>query len=177
MIVFAVIWTKFHGVSDFSIVKGYLLVLFLIIVFLFVYPLIINYIGSKNQSYLIKLLNVFVIVFVLQSIIQIIGFLNPSFASIIRLFHKIDFINDDRNKFINFRGLALTGNPFFSLASGYCLVFVCYFYLLSINKISRPVIKFFLILTGSFFSGRTAFMGLIVGVFFICLMNQIIKQK
>ncbi len=161
--IYAAVWTISHNANDFSIIKGYLLVLFLIVSFILIYPLVINYTGDNWNTQAHKIINLLLILFLVQSVIQILAFVFPSFAEIIRSFHKIEFITDDRNRFIKFRALALTGNPFFSLASGYCLIFVFFFYLLSIKKITFSLIKFILLLIGSFFSGRTAFIGVLIG--------------
>ncbi|AUC85233.1 hypothetical protein CW731_07945 [Polaribacter sp. ALD11] len=159
-IILTFLWALFHGTNDFGLVKSNLLTFISIFSTLCAVPLIVNHLFDRGD-YLHEITKILLYVFIIQSIIQLIAFVYPPFSAIINIFKK-DIINN--RDFQGIRSLALTGNPFFTLSSAYGLMFINYFYLFSNKKIKYPVIIFILLLVGSFFAGRTAFVGLIIGV-------------
>lgn len=169
LILFTFFWAFFHGTNDFSFSKSYLLSFIVVIVTVYVLPLIISKLFCGDEDYLTGITRVLVYLFVIQSVIQILAFVFPSIFEVTSFF-KSDVINN-RN-FHGIRALALTGNPFFSLSSAYGLSFIMFFFLEKKKKHKFPIIIFILLFFGSFFAGRTAFIGLGFGLLYY-LLNSI----
>lgn len=160
LILLSVFWPFFHGTNDFNLLKAYLLVLFSICSSIIIFPLVQNKL-FKNQNFYVDLNRILLNVFIIQTIIQIMAFISPQFFEIINFFKKESLSMRD---YQGIRSLALTGNPFFSLSSAYGLMFISYFYLFFKKEIKFPIVIFCLLFVGSFFAGRTAFVGLFFGI-------------
>lgn len=154
---------------DLSIIKVNILAYLIVLCIFFIYPIIDVYF-LRNKDHFVEILKYIIFLFVVQSFIQIFAFLNPSIADLIHFFQKDTVSNKNYG---GIRALALSGNPFFDLSSGYGLVFILYFYFLSISKTNLLLKYFFfiLIILGSFFAGRTAFVGLIFGLIHYIFYN------
>jgi len=149
-----------HLTFDFTIAKAYLLVLFLLLVSIYLYPILVVGIELEKRFYFI--LQLLVSVFLIQSCVEIFAFVNPAVKNVISFFQK-DFVSEKDMGGI--RALALTGNPFFDLASSFGLIFIVFvFKIIDDGKKEYFSFKnslFFIVLfVGSFFAGRTAFVGL-----------------
>ncbi len=149
---------------DFSLFNSHLLTFFIVLNGVFLYA----YVSSNNHSsdYSTYLIRLIVIVFVIQSLIQIAAFVSPGVKNFIHLFQKEDVSTKDYG---GIRALALTGNPFFALAAGYGFVFIYFIRSLLINNVfftARNTIVFVLLLIGSFYAGRTAFTGVVLGLIY-----------
>lgn len=157
----------FHSTYEFSILKSNFLTLFIVILGVLFYNLIVYKIPNENREKFI--LYFLIILYVIQTIIQILAFVSPSIKNIINLFQKENVAERDYG---GIRALALTGNPFFALASGYGLAFIILIrYVIITNQYFnlRNSIYFILLFIGSFFAGRTAFIGLFLGVLYLML--------
>lgn len=168
-----------HETFDFSILKSNTLTIVTIVTTIFLFPLINKYV-IKNQDN-IKEMALFIInIMAIQSVIEILAFLSPTVLSIVRFFQKEIVINLGIG-YNNLRALALTGNPFFSLSSAFGLTFILLFFSYSKEKEYWATLNFIylflLILIGSFFSGRTAFVGLIFGISYFLLSEKNILSK
>lgn len=160
LIVFTVIWAFFHGTNDYSIIKSIVLCYITILAGILFVPFALNHLFDSN-NYIIEVCRLIIMMFIIQSVIQIIAFTSPVFYEITAYFKKETITQRD---FKGIRALALTGNPFFSLSSTYGLSFISFFYLFFQRKIKKPIIIFILLFIGSFFAGRTAFIGLVFGL-------------
>lgn len=157
-----IFWILLHNGSDWSLLKANVLALISVGVTIYMLPLVVNYCFNKYNS-LIEITNLFITLFVIQSMIQILAFVFPWMAEFTAFFQKKEI---SEREFYGIRALALTGNPFFTLSSSYGFVFILYFYNLVMNKIRFPILTFVLLLIGSFFAGRTAFVGLVFGLIY-----------
>ncbi|CAM3818980.1 hypothetical protein SPPR111872_22995 [Sphingobacterium prati] len=150
-----------HLTLDFTIAKAYLLVLFLLLVSMYLYPiLVVGVVPEKRFYFILKLL---VSVFLIQSCVEIFAFVNPVVKGIVSFFQKDLVAEKDMG---GIRALALTGNPFFDLAAGFGLIFIVFVFKITMNGEKEDYFSvknslFFIVLfVGSFFAGRTAFVGL-----------------
>lgn len=150
-----------HLTLDFTIIKAYVLVLFLFLVSVYLYPILVK--GVAEEKRFIYILSLLISVFFVQSCVEIAAFVNPSIKSIVSFFQKDLVSQKDMG---GIRALALTGNPFFDLAAGFGLIFIVFTFSITINSSRRKFFSlknsfFFIVLfVGSFFAGRTAFVGL-----------------
>ncbi|MHC9089714.1 hypothetical protein ACXIHB_13530 [Tenacibaculum sp. IMCC1] len=160
LIVYTFLWAFLHGTNDYSIIKNLTLCFITILVGILFVPLAINHL-FKEDDYLVEFSRLILVVFIVQSVIQILAFVEPSVAKFVTFFRKEKIQGFDYG---GIRGLALTGNPYFRLSAGYGLSYIIFFYLYFKKKVNFPVIVFLLLFIGSFFSGRTAFVGLAVAI-------------
>lgn len=164
-----------HGTADFYIVRGFILQFSLFLGGLIVYPILMEGAGEGQFS---RILDIIICCFAVQSIIEIGGFVVPPFADVIHLFQKEEVAEIG----VGFRALALSGNPFFDLAAGFGLCYLLFFYRLIVNyagKISIAQIALFtLLVIGTFFAGRTGFIGLLIAViYYFVVMGQPLYRK
>ncbi|WP_370407935.1 hypothetical protein [Tenacibaculum dicentrarchi] len=154
------LWAIAHQTNDFTSIKGMFLCFIAVIISVLYIPLAVNHL-FETDDYVVEFSKLIVRLFVVQSIIQIMAFVEPSVAELVMLFRreKIQDLN-----YGGIRGLALTGNPFFRLSGGYGLSYICFFYLYFSKKIKYATIIFVLLFIGSFFAGRTAFIGLALAI-------------
>ncbi|MBB1645534.1 hypothetical protein [Sphingobacterium sp. UME9] len=150
-----------HFTFDFTIIKPYLLNIILLFIAIYIYPLLIKEISLGERFYYI--LNLLISVFFLQSVIEVTAFLSPVAKDFVAFFQK-DLVSEKDMGGI--RALALTGNPFFDLAASFGLIFIVFTFSISVNKNGnkyfslRNSLFFIVLFVGSFFAGRTAFVGL-----------------
>lgn len=164
-----------HGTADFYIVRGFALQFTLLIGGIIVYPILMDGAGEALFSRIVDLI---IGCFAIQSIIEIVAFVIPPFADVVHLFQKEEVAEIG----VGFRALALSGNPFFDLAAGFGLCYLLFFYRLVKDhegKISLTQTALFTILViGTFFAGRTGFIGLLLAAFYyFVVMGQPIYLK
>jgi len=148
-----------HLTFDFSILKGNILTFILVLTAIYIYP-ILKY-NVSNKDLFFEIIKIVIGIFFIQSIIEILAFSNENVKGIVTFFQKEAVSAKDMG---GIRALGLTGNPFFDLAAAFGLVFILFSqYILMENKgfftIKNSLI-FLLLFVGSFFAGRTAFIGL-----------------
>lgn len=179
LIPIAVILAIAHESYDFSIIKANILTIITIISTILLYPLIDKYVPNSNNNYhTTKVIEFIIILMAIQSIIEVLAFISPSILNIVRFFQKESVVNIGEG-YLNIRGLALTGNPFFSLASAFALTFILLVqYSLESHKEQKKILFYFiLIFIGSLFSGRTAFIGILFClVYFLLSKGNKLKQ-
>jgi hypothetical protein len=104
----------------------------------------------------------------LQSLIQLAAFLSPAVLSVVQFFQNEGDSQMLQEGYGGLRGLALSGELTFALSATYGFSFITLFYLVAkscLPKTSAYVIGFLLVV-GSMFAGRTAFVGLGFGVIY-----------
>jgi len=171
LLLYSFSWTAINNVFDFSLIRLNLLAFFFIIAATLITPLILPLIKPyQDKNYLNETCKILILLFCVQSIIQITGFIYTPFADFIHNFYPESILEKE---YRGIRALALTSNPFFSLSSAYGLIFCLFFYLLSQKAISNSIIFFVLLLFGSFFAGRTAFIGFAFGLLIFLLCNRL----
>lgn len=176
-VIFLTIFSGFiHFTNDYSALKANILVLILFLIALSVYPFIESW--SKGSNPFITVLQLIVFLFLAQSIIEILAFVFPFMADFVHFFQK-DAIS--RKNMGGIRALGLTGNPFFDLSAGFGFSFIVLFKLIaersSNSFTARNILIFAVLFLGSFFAGRTAFVGLGLGLalYFVSTGNPFIK--
>ena len=164
-----------HGTADFYIVRGFILQFSLLIGGIIAYPILMEDAGEGQFS---RILDIIISCFTAQSVIEIAGFIVPPIADVVHLFQKEEVAQIG----IGFRALALSGNPFFDLAAGFGLCYLLFFYRLITKYDGRISIKqivlFTLLVIGTFFAGRTGFVGLLIAViYYFIVMGQPLYRK
>jgi hypothetical protein len=156
--------TILHQTSDYLIIKANFLTLLIVLISFFIYPIIETYF-IKNKNNLDSVVAYLLYLFLVQSIIQIAAFIFPSFADLVHFFQKVNVAEKDYG---GIRALGLTGNPFFDLAAGYGFILILYFYSFMLKNVNIFLSSglFLGLFIGSFFAGRSAFVGLGIGVIY-----------
>jgi hypothetical protein len=156
--------TILHQTSDYFIIKANFLTLLIVLISFFIYPIIETYF-IKNKNNLDSVVAYLLYLFLVQSIIQIAAFIFPSFADLVHFFQKVNVAEKDYG---GIRALGLTGNPFFDLAAGYGFILILYFYSFMLKNVNIFLSSglFLGLFIGSFFAGRSAFVGLGIGVIY-----------
>ncbi len=166
--------TILHMQFDYVLVKSVVLQLFMLTCLVFVFPLLTE--GEEHHGFE-NGINLICHAFALQGLIQLTAFFIPAFGSFlisIKPERAQDMLlNGPFN--IYFRGYNLSGSPFFEMPAGYGATFILLFRALFIKERTvlrgfRVYLFFFLFLVGSIMSGRTAFIGLLMGVFLSFLL-------
>lgn len=177
LILFGLIPGFLHFTFDFSIIKPYVLTFFLILCSCYIYPILIY--DKEYEDRFLTILILLITIFFLQSLIEIAALTTPGVKSIVEFFQKEAVSSKDMG---GIRALGLTGNPFFDLAAGFGLIFIVFFYYI-IHQRSKGffsfinVLLFIILFIGSFFAGRTAFVGLGAAVcfYFMSFGNRLQK--
>jgi len=164
-----------HGTGDFYIVRGFILQFSLFLGGLIAYPILME---SAGEGQFPRILDVIIGCFAVQSIIEIAGFVVPPIADVVHLFQKEEVAEIG----VGYRALALSGNPFFDLAAGFGFCYLLFFYRLvtvHAGKISiAQIVLFTLLVIGTFFAGRTGFIGLLIAViYYFVVMGQPMYRK
>lgn len=161
--VYAIVVTFITGRFDFSLLPSIVNVLIHFIIAVFV----VAFVGYCNVNKK-DLLYYLVVLFAIQSIIQLMAFFYVDILDFIRLFQPSRASQISEN-FGGRKGLALSGNMFFSLAAQYGLIFILYTeYLEMKGKVGLgDIVLFVLLFVGGIFSGRTFFLGVII---FFCVI-------
>lgn len=114
--------------------------------------------------------------FILQAVVSLFAYTFDPVARIVHLTYTQDTIQRLYENYDGLRGLALTGSPAWGISIGYALAFLfaTKYYLID-NKFKLKYSFIFLLLfAGAFFSGRSAFLGLIISFiyFTVCGGNN-----
>lgn len=153
-----------HQTYDFSMIKPYVLQFVLVTIAIYILPiLIVNAEGDK----FIHFLKLIIIVFFIQSVIEILAFTIAPFAAVVHFFQKSEVADMNMG---GLRALALTGNPFFSLSASYGLLYIILFkyFLETQSRVLnwKNIVVLLICIIGTFFAGRTGFVGLLFAIAF-----------
>ena len=160
-----------NNVSDYSYIKTF----FHLLITLFVGYELYSYLEYKNCSN--KVANYLIYAFIIQTMIQWIFFVFPSISVLFNPFRSQTMI-DRMSSYAGYRGIALTTSGFFSLASAYSIIYFLYFsktYIVKHNLIYYLIFAF--LITGTFFAGRTGFVGLLFLVIYLLFNRFNINTK
>ena len=145
----------------------FICLLFLPVIFLFI---------DRNKIDLNLFIKYIIFAFTIQSFIQILAFSFPDVRDVVHMTY--DALTIEKSKEYGFlRAIALYNDPFFSLACLYAFSFMLMslFFYLNNGKLSLIfVISCLLIWLGSFFSGRTALIGVFFSGFFLFLTSRML---
>ncbi|KAA6323115.1 hypothetical protein EZS27_027413 [termite gut metagenome] len=108
--------------------------------------------------------------YLVQSVIQLVASVSPSLVSVLVLFSRATKFQETA---AGIRGLALSSATGWSLGLSYGLVYIIFVkrFLLYKVGISKMIIGI-LLLAGTFFAGRSGFVGAAIGVLFLILNNN-----
>lgn len=171
-----------HTTNEFTLVKVFLLQLFMLFSLVFALP----YLLPKEEDSIAfeRASCILCHVFALQGAIHLSGLMVPPigefFISIKSEALQDRILNDIYDT--QFRGYSLTGQPFFELPAGYGVSFILFFRLLLNKKVKlfgfyKATALFVLLLIGSILSGRTAFVGLAMGLLMsLFLLHQPLRS-
>lgn len=150
----------FHGSYDFSLIKTLINQLICITIGIMLASF---YIEKEKKNEIIRDI---ILVFVFQSLIQLICLICPDINELFNYFRSDNTILI-MQKYSGIRGLSVSGSSFFGLAIGYGVVFILYFYKFIYDKnISKmmKILSLILLIFGGVSSGRTALLGLGLGI-------------
>ncbi|MGR5456004.1 hypothetical protein [Vibrio alfacsensis] len=117
--------------------------------------------------------------FVLQAVVSILAYSFDPVARIVHLTYTQDTIQRLYENYDGLRGLALTGSPAWGISIGYALTFLfaTKYYLIDNKFKLKHSLVFLLLFVGAFFSGRSAFLGLIIAFFYFSVCGGKNRSK
>lgn len=181
LIINLLIVTIIHSTMDFSYAKNYVSQFIQLTIVIFVSSYIFFKHPDPKASYIEYAEKIIVWIFLVQSIIEIIAFLIPEFASLVHLTYDDKTLKKIYEGYGGIRGLALAGSPGWGLAVGFGLSFLFYTKAYIINKKLTfiTVLMAIILVVGTFFAGRSGFVGAILGVIYYCFSkgNLLLKFK
>lgn len=168
LFVWSLIAIEINQTQDFTYIK---VLVHLIIVLCIGYEIISFYElkGKKNE-----IVNYIIISFIIQSIFQWIFFIFPSLSKVFNIFRSQSMIQNSI-KYSGYRGIAITTSGFFSLSSAYAFTIVLFFTKYNTIIFKNKIIKyicFLILLSGTFFAGRTGFLGLVFALILILFRKR-----
>lgn len=167
-----------HMTFDISYVKNYISHIIQLSIIIIVSVYIFNNLhGYKTYvEYAEKLI---VYIFVIQSIVEVFAFLSPQIASIIHMTYAPGYAEIIYEQYGGVRGLALTGSAGWGLAVGYGFAFLFYVksFIVSQKITLFNIIIGLLLVLGTFFAGRSGFLGAILGIVYYLFSTERILKK
>lgn len=166
-----------HDTHDFNIIKAFAIQFTGLSAAIYAYPLIQagRRKASSEFNYFVKLL---LIVFSVQSVVQVLAFVFPPVADFVHFFQKEAVTQMSMG---GLRALAITGNPFFDLSAAYGFIYLYYFkYVIDSNKGKldlATILMFALLFVGTFFAGRTGFVGMAIGLIYYFISPGYLRYK
>ncbi|HEY1202195.1 MAG TPA: hypothetical protein VGE79_14480, partial [Niastella sp.] len=153
-----------HQTYDFTIIKPFVLEFVLVTIAIYILPILIVNAEGDTFLYFLKLV---ITVFFVQSLIEVFAFALPPFAAVVHYFQKSEVADMNMG---GLRALALTGNPFFSLSAGFGLMYI-FLFKYFLEKQARVlnwknIMVLLVSIIGTFFAGRTGFVGLLFAIAF-----------
>lgn len=132
---------------------------------------IILYLKNKNRIDSSDIEKYIIYAFLIQSLIQLIAITSPTIAAFILYFNRAEALQAAYGGGV--RGLALSSGVGWSLALTYGLVYIIYTKRYLLNRIRiKEILGGIILLSGTFFAGRTGFVGACLGSLFFLLNNQ-----
>lgn len=172
--------TLLHGTVDLSYSKNFISQLIQLTIIVFTTSFIFRIYDNSIISYSQYAERLIVLIFVIQSVVELLAFFSPEFASLVHLTYKPEQIEQLYNnasysgdREISIRGLALTASPGWGLAVGYGFAFLFYVkhYLLNKPLNIKMLTIGLLLIIGTFFAGRTGFVGAILGLIYYLIAS------
>ncbi|MGI9946657.1 hypothetical protein [Vibrio hyugaensis] len=146
-----------------------------IIVFLFVHLGIRNK-DLSDKNFFAKTIT---FAFLLQAVVSLLAYTFDPVARIVHLTYTLDTIQRLYDNYDGLRGLALTGSPAWGISIGYALTFLfaTKYYLIDNKFKLKHSFVFLLLFFGAFFSGRSAFLGLIISFLYFLVCGKGNRSK
>lgn len=120
-----------------------------------------------------KILNYIIVAFLIQTIFQWICYIFPTFSSYFNYFRSSSMVEKSVH-YNGYRGIALSQSGFFALSASYALVILLYFS--KNNSLTKNTflkyILFGVLLSGTFFAGRTGYIGLLMIPFLLYVNHE-----
>ncbi|KAA6334519.1 hypothetical protein EZS27_017171 [termite gut metagenome] len=161
----------FYSIIHLSFDYSYIKVLFTQQIHFIAGIFIVIYLKNRLHVSSIDVEKHIVYAFLIQSIIQLVASVSPSFASVLLLFSRANELQEAYGGGV--RGLALSSGTGWSLGLSYGLVYIIFVKRFLLYKIGiLEIIIGILLLAGTFFAGRTGFVGAAIGGLFFILNNR-----
>lgn len=162
---------------DMGVYKVFFVQLYMLVALIYALPIIFEKVEGNSFEYTMVLI---IYVFVLQGVISVVSFVFTPVSDF--LLSLKDEVTLDRMEHVTFRFYSLCGNSFFDLPAGFGLAIILFFriqfikgqrYFTGLTKYA----VFIVLLVGSCFTGRTSFVGVVLGVVTALLMSQDLVVK
>lgn len=158
------IWCVFcvmvNGANDFTFLKTFLHVFLQIATGVFLYSFL-RFRGSDKQ-----IVNYLVVAFMAQTIIQWMAFFIPPVRAIVHFTKSADVLAK-ASQYGNMRGISLAGSSFFGLSAAYAMIALLFWSekntFFKENRFVR-VLFYCVMMSGTFFAGRTGFVGVAIAI-------------
>lgn len=171
--VWAALVISLNGTFDYTYLMTFFHMYFLIVVGFLLYSFFL-YRGTAD-----RIVPMIVCGFILQTTIEWCSFLIPPFKEIVNITKSEDTIVKGQS-YAGVRANGLSGSDFFGLSAAFAVFYMIYLSkkntLVETNRAVKLLI-FIYILSGTFFAGRTGYMGLIVVVLFIFFNKRLVINK
>lgn len=162
-----------RGSSDIAFLMTFLHMFFLLVVGC----LFFFYFEIRGNSHLI--VNYLVGVFILQAAIEWTAFTVPPFKAILNI-TKSEATIEKGLHYAGIRANALAGSDFFGLSAAFGFIYLIYYSkknsLFSSNRVLKFLVFLFLI-TGTFFAGRSGYIGVLVLVLYLIFNRKKKKER
>ena len=172
MVIFGAVFTIINCAFEFSRSFALFSLLIGLISVLIIYPSLSTSRGSKYVSY-IEMEKLLVAIFIVQAIISILSFISPNFKTLISHFQFSDDANLAEESYAGIRGLALSGRLYFEFAAtcGLIVIFQIKRIVDEETVTNVSILLLILLIICGFFAGRTALVGLGIGIGFLLLSS------
>lgn len=166
LIALGILYSLLHGTYDLSYIK----ILFAQCIHIICGLIIVSYLKSKYEINTSKIIQTIVYAYIIQSFIELMASAVPSIASILTYFNRAGDMQEASG---GVRGMALASATTWSLGLTYGLVFIIYTYRYMLNRLSwKTVLGWFVLVLGTFFAGRTGFVGAALGIAYFILFSR-----
>ncbi len=133
--------------------------------------IVLGYLKYKYDFDIQTIIKIIIWAYLIQSLIEIVASCTPAIASIVTYFSRAE---SDQEKSGGVRGLALASGTTWSLGLTYGMAFILYVHHFMLDKLNfKIVIGWFLLVLGTFFAGRTGFVGAAISLAYFFLFSKI----
>jgi hypothetical protein len=166
LITLCIIYSLAHQTYDFSYAKTLVAQL----IHLICGAIVIAWIYSRLDVNVNKMIKWLIMAYLVQSLIELVASATPSLASVLLYFNHAD---DAQAGYNGVRGLALSSGTTWNLGLTYGIVFILYIRYYLMHKVNLlTVAGIMLLVVGTFFAGRTGFVGACIGFIYFILFSK-----
>lgn len=171
--IYAMIVLMINASKDFSFLWTFFHMFILICIGILLYYYFVSYRCER------QILNYIIIAFTVQSLIEWLAFLFPEIKAIVNYTKSAETIAQGQS-YAGVRANALSGSDFFGLSAAYAIVFLLYWSqnnTLSRNSQVIKVMLYVILLSGTFFAGRTGYVGLVIAILYLFFLRVVRKRR
>lgn len=125
-----------------------------------------------------KIIRDIILCFILQTVIQWLSFVSVEIREYLNIFRSEDAILIGQ-KYNNMRALAISGSQFFGLSASFGLIYMIYLSKIKELQINNKLLSwalFLFLISGTFFAGRTGYIGLLLGTLYLIIVFLFKKE-